>query len=83
MLEESHVSSTPKNGAKRKVSYQKKKPNKWRKVSARGIIKKSLEESDTEDEINWKQLEEELERNASKANLTATNVKSILHVSAQ
>lgn len=83
MSDEPHVSSTPKYGTKRKVNHQKKKHNKRRKVSARGIIKKSLEESDTEDEINWKQLEEELERNASKANLTATNVKSVLHVSAQ
>merc|ERR1711962_1690454 len=37
------------------------------------------EEDEEEEEINWQKLEEELERNAARANLTTVNVKSILH----
>ena len=39
------------------------------------------EEENHEEEIDWKKLEEVLEESAQKANLTAVNVKSILHVS--
>ena len=40
------------------------------------------EDEDNEDEdINWQKLEEDLERNAARANLSTVNVKSILHVS--
>ena len=41
------------------------------------------DESDMSDEfeIDWEKLEEVLEENAAKANLTAINVKSILRVS--
>ena len=41
------------------------------------------EEEDEEeggDDIDWKKLEQVLEESAQKANLTAVNVKSILHV---
>ena len=40
-----------------------------------------IEAAEDVDEIDWQKLEEELERNAAKANLTTINVKSILHVS--
>lgn len=46
----------------------------------------STDEEDEEeegggDDIDWKKLEQVLEESAQKANLTAVNVKSILHVS--
>uniref|UniRef100_A0A7M5WTZ7 Uncharacterized protein n=1 Tax=Clytia hemisphaerica TaxID=252671 RepID=A0A7M5WTZ7_9CNID len=37
------------------------------------------EEENLEEEIDWKKLEQVLEESAQKANLTAVNVKSILH----
>ena len=38
------------------------------------------DDDDGNDDIDWKKLEEVLEESAQKANLTAVNVKSILHV---
>ena len=38
------------------------------------------EEEGGGDDIDWKKLEQALEESAQKANLTAVNVKSILHV---
>jgi len=37
-------------------------------------------EDEEDNAIDWKKLEEVLEESAQKANLTAINVKSILHV---
>ena len=41
---------------------------------------KEGDEDQNEEEIDWKKLEQVLEESAQKANLTAVNVKSILHV---
>ena len=38
------------------------------------------DEDDSDEEVDWQKLEEDLERNAARANLTTVNVKSILHV---
>ena len=39
------------------------------------------DDDDSDEEVDWQKLEEDLERNAARANLTTVNVKSILHVS--
>ena len=77
-----HSNSTPNGSTKRKRAPQKRQANKQAKLAEQQVLKSvNNEESDTEGEINWKEVEEEIERNASKANLTATNVKSIIRVS--
>ena len=73
--------STPNGSTKRKQLSQKRQTSKQVKLTEKQVVKSVEEESDTEGEINWKEVEEEIERNASKANLTATNVKSIIRVS--
>ncbi|XP_065662276.1 GON-4-like protein isoform X3 [Hydra vulgaris] len=82
---ETHTSSDipPVSNNKRKAPKIKSGFNKRRRVEDFASSDDSAADGDESDisdeyEIDWEKLEEELEENAAKANLTAINVKSIL-----
>lgn len=82
--ERPHSTPSRHTGIKRQLKIRKASVNKKQKLN---IEEKSSSENDADDsdvsdeEIDWNKVEEVLDKTASKANLSACNVKSILHVS--
>ena len=81
----SFLTTPTKFGGGKRLRKQKSSTSKKKKLDSglsdsvpNGSTSTDEEEGDN---IDWKKLEQVLEESAQKANLTAVNVKSILHVS--